>query len=971
MKKKFAAAKSVQSTSQTKSPKQSKPSTPDPAAQKKQSSSASKSSSSTVSVQKKTSENSTSKPASVQATSTGPSTGAEKPATKDVTPKVTSPSNTVLNVRPTTSATTTTSIEKAAPGSLTSAGKPPINDASTKASTPTNTVVNVQPSKSVSKTTPAEDRKGEAKKSVESQCRSDTSSKLAPNTTLSDNKGNNKQTVSAKSHQPETQTKNADGEKKKNQKQSTIKPTVSEKAQDTANTQHAAQNISGESTPKTQLPAHIKVTASESKSGNNSDSQTKTVTNVNKTTNNSNSQAKLVTSTSNTSSNSKATPNVVSSNSKTTNTQTKTVENVNNTTTKSHSAKPVNEKPGSRSPSWSPDRQPKSPDPPPGGILDINEPVVLEPEDLELPDYEEYAANEPRPVPEMPAAESPVEDLLRSDSRQSGTREGSQAKSTASTSKHKHSKHKHKSKSKKRSRSKSPKRRSRSSSKTRRRSRSRSRPKKKVRSRSPMRHASSHRSKSPPKHQNMYNQPRASLSHTDGRSRSPTSSRSYEKDRGKDRDRDTRLYDKDRSYYDSRRNSSLEDRNYRSPPRDSRQTNFDSRQSNSSSSYHSRSPPRDNMYSSGQTTRPYNSGGADYRRRSRSPVRRDSHREGGELRSDSEYGRGGMRSDPQYQRGPAGGGMRSYQGRGGISDQIYGSHRSRSPTRYSGKSKQKKLRPRPLSPWSIDSLTFLVEKKWTAFYEKYYTPGQRDDILCLMFQREYLQAYRGFFQDDPHFDLSFPVLMKPEALRTELSERIDRGSPGPTSPDAGTYQPPTSTARGTPPPTAYDTIEPGELVDDDRRREIRRLRWERRMAEPAEPAPPRRVPSPPPQHYQQPLLDFKPKVSVDIQPHTSMMPSNSDPTSPSTPSIAEMHSFAKLKSLIREKLKIPTSESNVQPAPIDNIEVTDLVKEALLTIKSKEQEKNAATGYVSTNFIFACCINFMHTRCSISKRVSL
>lgn len=582
-----------------------------------------------------------------------------------------------------------------------------------------------------------------------------------------------------------------------------------------------------------------------------------------------------------------------------------------------------------RSPSWSPDRHPET-------------------EDTELPDYEEYVANDPPPAQEIPASESPVEDFSRSSSRQSGaTREGSVTKTTTSSSRHKHSKHKHKSKSRKRSRSKSPRRRS--SSRSRKRSRSSSRSTRK-RSRSPPQPLTSHRSSSPSRHASAYSNQHGSVSHSSNRrSRSPASSRSHhDRERNSERDRDYKGYERRDSRPDSRRDSRPDSRRPCSPPRDSRQQSYDSRKSNSGNNLN-RSSASDS-YKSARSNQPY--GGTVPRRRSRSPARRsrsphrhEPERESGELRSEKEYGRGAMRSDSEFQRGGGGGGMRSHQGRGGISDQIYGAQRSRSPNRLGGRGKPQKLRPRALSPWSIDSLTFLVDKKWTAFYEKYYNPGQRDDILCLMFQREYLQAYRGFFQDDPHFDLSFPVLMKPEALRTELSERIDRGSPGPTSRDTNTFQPPTTAAVATPPPTAYDTIEPGELVDDDRRREIRRLRWERRLSEPAEAPPPRRIPTPPPKHYQQHLVNFAPKVDVSITPHTSMM-SNS-PTSPSTPTVAEMHSFAKLKSLIREKLKIPTSQTNSQPAPIDNIQVTDLVKEALQTIASKEPRHEPTAGYVS------------------------
>lgn len=608
---------------------------------------------------------------------------------------------------------------------------------------------------------------------------------------------------------------------------------------------------------------------------------------------------------------------------------------------------------GYRSPSWSPDRQPLSPDPADqptgsnsGAVLEINELVE---EDLVLPDYEEYAANEPPPVPEKPASESPVEDLLNRPASQLSTKETSPGGSSVS-SKHKHSKHKHKTKSKKRSRS--PSRRKSESDSRRKRSGSPKESTKKRRSRSPKElHRSqssvSRRSRSPRETAKSHDRRNSERDRNSDRDRNSERDRNM---RPRDRDMDSRAHDpvsrdptRSVSDYDRGRIRTSHGQERipmrgqeplfdRAPQRglpaqeqNQRHREYDNRQP-SRQDYNRRSPAREHYISRPRDAQPP---GAELRRRSRSPKRRET----GELRSDS------------YDQSES---MRSRGGRGGISDQIY-AHRPRSPAAHSSREKDRhrKLRPRPLSPWSIDSLTFLVEKKWTAYYEKYYCSGARDDILCLMFQQEYLQAYKGFFQEDPHFDLSYPQLMKPEVLRTALTERIDRGSPGPDRNDPLTYKPPPAVvARNTPPPTAYDTIEPGELVDDDRRREIRRLKWERRLQEPKEPMPTRRAPTPPVKQYQEPRVEIEPKLDIQVRPSTSSMASQ--PTSPA--SASEIHSFAKLKALIREKLKIPTKDASgqvtVDPPPIDSIEVPDLVKQALQAIN---KPKHDGMEYPSTS----------------------
>lgn len=355
------------------------------------------------------------------------------------------------------------------------------------------------------------------------------------------------------------------------------------------------------------------------------------------------------------------------------------------------------------------------------------------------------------------------------------------------------------------------------------------------------------------------------------------------------------------------------------------------------------------------------------RKISRSPVGSNRHRS----RSPGVYRRRSKSPCPRSDRSRSPGAYRDrsrslrdkYQDsnrRNELSNRL-SKRRSRSPLDWRRKNPSRKLRPRPLSPWSIDSLTFLVEKKWTAFYEKYYCTPMRDETLCLMLQKEYLQAYKGFFVDDPNFDLSYPVLMKPEALRTKLTERIDRGSPGPTSSDL--HSPRAAEALGNS-LTKYANLEPGELVDDEKRKELRKLKWRQELANP----PPVPVRSPPTLicHQQPPQLFISDNVynnnelpstsAADVKLNSTItnppirapnMAKSSASTSPNSQDDS-FHSFDKLKALIREKLKIQTSEA--KSAPIgSSIEVPDLVKQALEQINTDNANQQHVNEFPTTS----------------------
>lgn len=90
-----------------------------------------------------------------------------------------------------------------------------------------------------------------------------------------------------------------------------------------------------------------------------------------------------------------------------------------------------------------------------------------------------------------------------------------------------------------------------------------------------------------------------------------------------------------------------------------------------------------------------------------------------------------------------------------------------------------KLRLRNLSPWSADSLTFLVDQKWTEYHEAYYDEDRLGDERCLKAQHEYIKAYDGFFLDEPKFDLKYTSLVKPELLREVLVACMNTGTMSP------------------------------------------------------------------------------------------------------------------------------------------------------------------------------------------------
>lgn len=233
-----------------------------------------------------------------------------------------------------------------------------------------------------------------------------------------------------------------------------------------------------------------------------------------------------------------------------------------------------------------------------------------------------------------------------------------------------------------------------------------------------------------------------------------------------------------------------------------------------------------------------------------------------------------------------------------------------------------------------------------------------------MLQQEYLQAYKGFFVEDPHFDLSYSLLMKPETLRTMLTERIERGSPGP---DKRPLTP------ATPPLTPYDTIEPGELVDDDRRRELRKLKYSQKAAEIAatshRPSYQTQSSSMQSQSLPAPIpREERPPVSVSAQ-SMSAAPLPLPPPVDTPMTKASFHSFNKLKALIREKLKIQTagdstSESEpASPAMNTTIDVPDLVKQALSNINNQNEvtedpveEMEYPTSSTSSGDLVSTCI---------------
>ncbi|KAF6018271.1 hypothetical protein EB796_023433 [Bugula neritina] len=272
------------------------------------------------------------------------------------------------------------------------------------------------------------------------------------------------------------------------------------------------------------------------------------------------------------------------------------------------------------------------------------------------------------------------------------------------------------------------------------------------------------------------------------------------------------------------------------------------------------------------------------------------------------------------------------------------------------------LRTRALSPWSINSLTFLVDKKWKSFYEKYYASGIRDDTLCLILQKDYLQAYKGFFVQDPQFEIAYPVLIQPELLRSMLTERIENG-PSQSSSQLSREVSSVITVKNVP-MADCDALEPGEIIDDERKKELDRA-WEKSLA--------RALPPP----LRKPAYTEKrpsPKVTADnytSQPHhntdfsTTTVPVSvpkpvppPEKTSDSLHSSGfgrtpeDFHSFDKLQVLIREKLKLPTVKPPSPTKLPSSIEVPDLVKQALKSIKGDAQAEYPTTSMSSDGLVF-------------------
>ena len=96
------------------------------------------------------------------------------------------------------------------------------------------------------------------------------------------------------------------------------------------------------------------------------------------------------------------------------------------------------------------------------------------------------------------------------------------------------------------------------------------------------------------------------------------------------------------------------------------------------------------------------------------------------------------------------------------------SHMSRQPTRQP----QITLRPRNLSPWSVKSLTFLIEQRYSAFCEAYHSEP-RNELRCLELQDSFLKSYSGLFTEDPKLELIHRELSQPESLRQAITSRIE------------------------------------------------------------------------------------------------------------------------------------------------------------------------------------------------------
>lgn len=115
--------------------------------------------------------------------------------------------------------------------------------------------------------------------------------------------------------------------------------------------------------------------------------------------------------------------------------------------------------------------------------------------------------------------------------------------------------------------------------------------------------------------------------------------------------------------------------------------------------------------------------------------------------------------------------------------------RSISPFTRSTENVSSRFGSRKLTPLVLDAgarleLTKKIENTWQTYYHKYYSCVATNPEIVLEMQKEYLRSYKGFFEEDPHFELYYLKVAKPEDLREALTLRINRGSPGP-DPESG------------------------------------------------------------------------------------------------------------------------------------------------------------------------------------------
>ncbi|XP_067935808.1 uncharacterized protein [Watersipora subatra] len=196
----------------------------------------------------------------------------------------------------------------------------------------------------------------------------------------------------------------------------------------------------------------------------------------------------------------------------------------------------------------------------------------------------------------------------------------------------------------------------------------------------------------------------------------------------------------------------------------------------------------------------------------RSPIR---HRSPGQRRSPIRHRSPGQRRPSIRQRSPVrqsrlssfhghSSENRSHYAKPQSSAQTFKAQKQGVPDKTADASDFVKKPKRRLSPVVLDAnaraaLTKRIETTWQIYYHKYYSCVLTNPEIVLEMQKEYLRSYKGFFKNDPHFELYYTKVAKPEDLREALTLRIDRGSPGP-EPEFAQEQvhmnPPSSAPRG-------------------------------------------------------------------------------------------------------------------------------------------------------------------------------